>query len=33
MAWVLFGEPITGLTVIGMVATAIGVGIVVRKQS
>ncbi|QNP48592.1 DMT family transporter [Diaphorobacter aerolatus] len=33
MAWVLFGEPVTGLTVAGMVVTAIGVGIVVRKQN
>ncbi|BDB30356.1 MULTISPECIES: DMT family transporter [Cupriavidus] len=33
MAWMLFGEPITGLTVAGTVATAIGVGIVVRKQN
>ena len=33
IAWVLFGEPVTGLTVAGMVVTAIGVGIVVRKQN
>lgn len=31
MAWMLFSEPITGLTVAGMVVTAIGVGIVVRR--
>jgi len=30
MAWVLFGEPITGLIVAGMALTAVGVSLVVR---
>lgn len=33
MAWVLFGEPITVLTVGGMALTAIGVSLVVRSPS
>ena len=31
IAWVLFGEPITGLTVIGTLLTAFGVALVVRQ--
>ena len=30
MAWLLFAEPITGLTVAGVLLTAVGVGLVVR---
>ena len=33
MAWVLFGEPITVLTVGGMALTAIGVSLVVRPPA
>ena len=33
MAWVLFGEPITVLTVAGMALTAIGVSLVVRSPA
>ncbi|WP_225783549.1 DMT family transporter [Xenophilus sp. Marseille-Q4582] len=32
MAWLLFGEPITGLTVAGIVLTAVGVGLVLRVR-
>jgi drug/metabolite transporter (DMT)-like permease len=32
MAWVLFGEPITALTVAGVALTAIGVSLVVRTR-
>ena len=31
MAWVLFGEPITALTLLGTAMTAMGVGLVVRE--
>ncbi len=31
MAWLLFGEPITMLTVVGMAMTAVGVSLVVRE--
>ena len=31
MAWVLFGEPITALTIAGMALTAVGVSLVVRS--
>jgi len=30
IAWLLFDEPITQLTLLGIVATAVGVGMVVR---
>jgi len=33
MAWVLFGEPITVLTVAGMALTAVGVSLVVRSRA
>jgi drug/metabolite transporter (DMT)-like permease len=33
MAWVLFGEPITGLTVLGTALTAVGVAVVVKSRS
>ncbi|HEX5786271.1 MAG TPA: DMT family transporter [Burkholderiaceae bacterium] len=33
IAWVLFGEPITPLTVLGIAVTALGVGLVVRAPS
>jgi drug/metabolite transporter (DMT)-like permease len=33
MAWVLFGEPITALTVAGMALTAAGVALVVRSRA
>ncbi len=33
MAWVLFDEPITSITVIGMALTAIGVSLVVRARA
>ena len=33
MAWVLFGEPITALTVLGTALTAVGVAIVVKSRS
>lgn len=33
MAWVLFGEPITVLTVAGVVITAVGVSLVVRTRA
>jgi drug/metabolite transporter (DMT)-like permease len=33
MAWVLFGEPITVLTVAGMALTAVGVSLVVRSKA
>ncbi len=32
LAWVLFGEAITTLTVLGTVTTAVGVGLVVRRR-
>jgi len=32
MAWLLFGEPITALTVAGIALTAVGVGLVVRQR-
>lgn len=32
MAWVLFGEPITGATVLGIALTAAGVALVVREE-
>jgi drug/metabolite transporter (DMT)-like permease len=32
MAWVLFGEPITALTIAGMALTAVGVSLVVRSR-
>jgi drug/metabolite transporter (DMT)-like permease len=32
MAWVLFGEPITVLTIAGMALTAVGVSLVVRSR-
>ena len=32
MAWVLFSEPITTLTVLGMAVTALGVSLVVRAR-
>jgi drug/metabolite transporter (DMT)-like permease len=31
MAWILFSEPITGLTLLGTALTALGVGLVVRS--
>jgi drug/metabolite transporter (DMT)-like permease len=31
LAWLLFGEPITVLTVAGMALTAVGVSLVVRQ--
>jgi len=33
MAWILFGEPITIFTVVGMAITALGVGLVVRTRA
>ncbi len=33
MAWALFGEPITALTISGMALTAMGVGLVVRSRT
>jgi len=33
MAWVLFGEPITVLTIAGMAVTAVGVSLVVRARA
>lgn len=33
MAWLLFGEPITALTVAGMALTAVGVSLVVRTRA
>jgi drug/metabolite transporter (DMT)-like permease len=33
MAWVLFGEPITALTITGMALTAVGVSLVVRAKA
>jgi drug/metabolite transporter (DMT)-like permease len=33
MAWVLFGEPITALTIAGMALTALGVSLVVRTST
>ncbi len=33
MAWLLFGEPITAFTVVGMAITALGVGLVVRTRA
>ncbi len=33
MAWVLFGEPITALTVAGVALTAVGVSLVVREPA
>jgi drug/metabolite transporter (DMT)-like permease len=33
MAWVLFGEPITALTIAGMALTAAGVALVVRSRA
>jgi drug/metabolite transporter (DMT)-like permease len=33
MAWILFGEPITVLTVAGMGLTAVGVALVVRSRA
>jgi drug/metabolite transporter (DMT)-like permease len=33
MAWVLFGEPITVLTIAGMALTAVGVSLVVRSRA
>jgi drug/metabolite transporter (DMT)-like permease len=33
IAWVLFGEPITPLTLLGIAVTAVGVGLVVRQPS
>jgi drug/metabolite transporter (DMT)-like permease len=33
MAWVLFGEPITALTIAGVALTAVGVSLVVRNRS
>jgi len=33
MAWVLFGEPITALTVAGVALTAVGVSLVVRNRA
>ena len=33
MAWVLFGEPITALTVLGTALTAVGVAVVVKSRS
>jgi drug/metabolite transporter (DMT)-like permease len=33
MAWALFGEPITTLTLVGMALTAIGVSLVVRSRA
>jgi drug/metabolite transporter (DMT)-like permease len=33
MAWVLFGEPITALTIAGMALTALGVALVVRSRA
>lgn len=33
MAWVLFGEPITALTIPGMALTAVGVSLVVRTKA
>ena len=33
MAWVLFGEPITALTIAGMALTAVGVSLVVRTRA
>ena len=33
MAWILFSEPITLLTIFGTILTAVGVAIVVRAPS
>jgi drug/metabolite transporter (DMT)-like permease len=33
MAWILFGEPITVLTVTGVALTAAGVSLVVRSRA
>jgi drug/metabolite transporter (DMT)-like permease len=33
MAWVLFGEPITVLTIAGLALTAVGVSLVVRSRA
>ena len=33
MAWVLFGEPVTGLIAAGMLLTAVGVSLVVRQKA
>jgi drug/metabolite transporter (DMT)-like permease len=33
MAWLLFGEPITVFTVLGMAITALGVSLVVRRRA
>lgn len=33
MAWLLFDEPVTALTIVGTVITAIGVGLVVRQSA
>jgi drug/metabolite transporter (DMT)-like permease len=33
MAWQLFGEPITALTLLGVVLTAVGVSVVVRSPA
>lgn len=33
MAWLLFGEPITALTIAGIALTAMGVGLVLRSRS
>ena len=32
IAWAVFDEPVTGLTILGTAATAVGVGLVVRPQ-
>jgi drug/metabolite transporter (DMT)-like permease len=32
MAWILFSEPITAMTVLGMAVTALGVSLVARSR-